>query len=56
VEVGLARGEWRTRVVVRSEMTCDRERFLVTTSLDAYEGSVRCFARRWSHAIARDGG
>jgi predicted acyl esterase len=56
VEVGLARGDWRTRVVARGEMTCDRERFLVTTSLDAYEGSVRCFARRWSYGIPRDGG
>ena len=37
-------------------MTCDRERFLVTTELDAYEGATRCFARRWTHEIARDGG
>ncbi len=56
VDVGLARGDWRTRVEVRSEMTCDRDRFLVTTALDAYEGDVRRFARRWSHAIPRDGG
>jgi uncharacterized protein len=56
VDVGVARGDWRTRVEVRSEMTCDRDRFLVTTALDAYEGNVRCFGRRWSHAIPRDGG
>ena len=37
-------------------MTCDRDRFLVTTELDAYEGAVRRFARRWAHAIPRDGG
>jgi hypothetical protein len=43
-------------VVARGEMTCDRERFLVTTSLDAYEDGVRCFARRWSHEFPRDGG
>ena len=56
VEVELGRGDWRTRAVVRSEMTCDRDRFLVTTELDAYEGAVRRFTRRWSHAIPRDGG
>jgi uncharacterized protein len=56
VGVELARGAWRTRVDVRSEMTCDREHFLVTTALDAYEGAVRAFARRWTHRIPRDGG
>jgi predicted acyl esterase len=56
VDVELNRGDWRTRVEVRSAMTCDRERFLVTTELDAFEGGVRAFARRWEHAIARDGG
>ncbi len=56
VAVELARGEWRTGVQVRSTMTCERERFLVTTELDAYEGATRCFARRWTHEIARDGG
>jgi putative CocE/NonD family hydrolase len=56
VEVELARGDWRTRVAVRSSMTCDRDTFLVTTELDAYEGAVRSFARTWTHAIPRDGG
>ena len=58
VGVDLARGDWRTRVEVRSRMTCDRERFLVTTELDAYEGAAehRVAARRWTHEIARDGG
>ena len=56
VEVELARGDWRTRVAVRSTMTCDRDAFLVTTALDAYEGPMRRFARTWTHAIPRDGG
>ena len=56
VEVGLARGDWRTRVVARGEMTGTREAFLVTTSLDAYEDGVRAFARTWTHTIPRDGG
>jgi hypothetical protein len=56
VDVELNRPGWRTRVEVRGEMTCDAGRFLVTTELDAYEGATRAFARRWTHAIARDGG
>ncbi len=56
VGVELARGDWRTRVEVRSAMTCDRARFLVTTELDAYEGAARSFARRWTHEIPREGG
>jgi uncharacterized protein len=56
VEVGLARGDWRTRVVARGEMTSTRESFLLTTQLDAYEDGVRLFARTWTHEIARDGG
>lgn len=56
VDVDLARGEWRTRVEVRSTMACDREHFHVTTELTAYEGAERSFARRWTHEIARDGG
>jgi predicted acyl esterase len=56
VEVELARGDWRSRVAVRGTMTSDRERFLVTTTLDAYEGATRCFTRSWTYAIPRDGG
>jgi hypothetical protein len=56
VEVGLARGDWRSRVAVRGTMTCDRDRFLLTMTLDAYEGETRCLTRGWAHAIPRDGG
>jgi uncharacterized protein len=56
VEVGLARGDWRTRVVARGELTCTRETFLLTTQLDAYDDGVRAFARTWTHEIPRDGG
>jgi uncharacterized protein len=56
VDVGLARGDWRTRVVARGEMTCTRETFLLTGRLDAYEDGVRLFARTWTREIPRDGG
>jgi hypothetical protein len=56
VEVELARGDWNTRVTVESRMTCDAERFLVTTALDAYAGAARVHARRCTHEIPREGG
>ena len=56
VEVELGRGDWRTRVVARGEMTSTAEAFLLTASLDAYEGELRRFARTWAHAIPREGG
>ena len=56
VAVELGGAEWRTRVVVQSTMTCDHDRFLVTTALDAYEGTARRLARRWTHEIPREGG
>ncbi len=51
-EVG--RDGWRTRVEAEGVMSADAERFLVTTSLDAYEGTTRIFARRWTLAFPRD--
>ena len=56
VDLELGRGEWQTSVQVRSTMSADTERFLVTTELDAYEGGLRRFGRRWEQAIPRDGG
>jgi predicted acyl esterase len=54
--VELARGDWSVRSDVTARMTCTREAFLVTTTLDAYDGGRRCHARRWTHEIPRDGG
>ena len=53
VEVELGRGDWRTAASSpRSKMTCDAERFLVTTRLDALRGRP---ARRYARALdARD--
>jgi hypothetical protein len=56
VEVDLERGDWRPRIRVDARMTCDAERFLVTTTLDAYDGLTRVFARQYTHEIPRDGG
>jgi uncharacterized protein len=55
VEVSLVRPGWNTRTVATSTMTCDAERFTVTTTLDAFEGSTRIRARTFTHQFPRDG-
>jgi hypothetical protein len=54
IEIG--RGEWRTRIEMRSEMTADAENFTVSETLDVYEGTTRCYALRRSADIPRDHG
>jgi uncharacterized protein len=53
--VTLSRPGWRTRVEASTTMTCDRERFLVTTTLDAYDNDVRVHARTQTDRFVRDG-
>ena len=55
VVVSLARPGWNTRVEAASTMTCDAERFIVTTTLDAFEDDVRVHARTYTHQFPRDG-
>ncbi len=51
---GLSRGDWRVRVETSSVLTGDADSFLVTNTVDAYEGDVRVFAKTWSLAVPRD--
>jgi hypothetical protein len=55
VTVSLYRDGWRTRSEASSTMTGDREKFTVTTTLDAYEDDVRVHARTATHQFPRDG-
>ncbi len=56
VETTLHRpGVLDTRTVARTVMTCDRERFTVTSSLDAFDDEVRIHARTYTHHFDRDG-
>jgi len=50
----IGRGEWQTRIETSSLMTCTATHFLVTNSLDAYEGEARVFAKTWAFKVARD--
>lgn len=51
---GMARGDWRVRAEVRSEMRCDAHVLHVTSTLDAHEGDERVFSRTWTFAFPRD--
>lgn len=50
----LQRGDWRVEVVTSSTMTSDESSFLLTNSLDAYEGNTRVFSEQWVKQVPRD--
>jgi len=47
---------WDGRSETRTEMTCDAERFLVSSTLRVFDAGEETFARTWSFAIPRAGG
>ena len=53
--VTLSRPGFEIRVEASTTMSCDRERFLVTTTLDAFEEGVRVHARAQTDRFERDG-
>jgi len=54
-QIEMDQDAWRVRIVTHSAMTADAGHFIVTNSLDAYEGPARVFARTWHKRIPRDG-
>ena len=52
--ISIGRGNWRTRSQTRTVMRADKTHFILTASLDAYEGEQRIVARNWQDRIARD--
>jgi putative CocE/NonD family hydrolase len=54
MSASLARGEWRTRVETLSTMSADAEQFLVTNTMDAFEGETRVFSKTWTSTFPRD--
>ena len=55
VEVSLERPSWSTRVRATGTMTSTCDRFIVTTTLEAFEGNARVFARNYTYEFPRDG-
>jgi uncharacterized protein len=52
--IEIRRGDWRTRIEVRSVMTADADDFHVSSVVDAYEGDTRVHTRAFAHQIPRD--
>ncbi len=50
----IARGEWRTRIDVRSRMTADAEAFHLVAELETHDGDRPFFARTYQARIPRD--
>jgi hypothetical protein len=50
----LARDGWQVRTESTTVQTANERAFLITTTLDAYEGETRIFSRAWTFAIDRD--
>jgi putative CocE/NonD family hydrolase len=52
--VDILRGDWRTRVELRSQMTADAADFHLQTTIDAYEGEQRIHTRTFTAVVPRD--
>ena len=52
--IDITRGEWKTRVDAHAELTCDAEKFYVTSRLTTYAGDEEVFARTWELEFPRD--
>jgi hypothetical protein len=53
--VTLMRAGFDIRIEASTTMSCDREDFLVTTTLDAFDDGVRVHARAQTDRFRRDG-
>jgi len=51
----MGRGTWHTRTATATYLTATPDEFLLSATLDAYEGDHRVFTRTWSERIPRDG-
>ena len=54
-EIAISRGGWRTRVETQSMLSATADEFMVTNSIDAYEGEVRVYSKSWYRSVPRNG-
>jgi hypothetical protein len=48
------RGDWDVAVQTRSRMTADAQNFLISDTVEAFEGGRRVFVRSWARTVPRD--
>ena len=53
--ITMERGDWRIRTEAYTLMTATGDDFVISATLDAYEGYTRIFTRTWDCKIPRDG-
>ena len=51
--IAFEREGWNIRTETRSVMTCTKEDFLISATLDAYEDDTRVFTRTWDGRVPR---
>ena len=51
--VTLERDDWRVRTETQTKMTCTEDEFLISATLDAYEGESRTFTKTWDARVPR---
>lgn len=52
LEIG--RGDWQTKVETLSTMSANKDFFILTNEIDAYEGEEKVFHKRWDTKVPRD--
>ena len=52
--ITMERGDWTIRTEAVTVMTATHDDFVVSATLDAYEGDTRVFTRTWDKRIPRD--
>jgi len=50
----LRRGDWSTRISVRTAFHATKESFELEAELVAHEGETRVFSRTWNRSVPRD--
>ena len=51
--IEIRRGDWRTRIELRSQMTADASDYRVSTTIDAYEANTRIHTRTFTTTVPR---
>ena len=51
----MARGSWQIRTETRTRFSSTRVEFLISASLEAFEGDTQVFQKAWERRIPRDG-
>jgi uncharacterized protein len=53
--ITIGRADWQTRIEAATKLTSNRNSFLLTARMEAFEGETKVFTRRWRRRIPRDG-